>query len=336
MASAVASTLALVGALTGCTPASTSTPRNPAATASASALPTQSTGSPQDTATTGPASPPTASPAVVDLTQPGAARDLVRQLIAASGSSQVLMVTIRKREASVSVLKDGRPHTWAYRDGAIREVSSDLAYVDQVTFDPGTFDLSDVGALFRAAAAVSGSDDSQELQIVDLRRVEHSALEMKMSVATNPETRTVFFNPDGSLVPTLDFNALSGITGGLDDAIGSHTDATSVTVSSAGGAVIEYPGDGSTTVRRMRTARVPVTDVPRSGADKLPTFNPRLVTAATVWRVLQRSAASGAFTATTTWSVVADCRGGLTTPRLHFVVGTARSTTDLQGNEVTP
>ncbi len=309
-----AAALCSAALLAGCTPAP--------------AVPTS-----QTSATT-PAASATPSPAL-DLTEPGVARAMVRQLVAASGSTQVLLVDIRRHEASVSVLSDGKPHTWAYREGTIREVSSDMAYVDQATFDPDAFDLSDVGALFRAAAAVSGSEQSQELQIVDLRRVEHSALELKMSVATNPETRTVFFNPDGSLVPTLDFNTAGGITSGLADAVGSHTTVTSVTIGSATGAFIEYPLDSSTIVRRIRSAKIPVTDVPRSaGGDKPTAFDPRLVDPAIVWRVLQRYAATGAFGPTTTWSVVADIRGTTTQPRLRFTVGQARLVTDLAGNEI--
>mgnify|MGYP001346132699 CR=1 FL=1 len=291
--------------------------------------------SPSASASASPTPSASATPAL-DLTRPGVARTLIRDLVAASGSRQIVMVLIRQKEASVSVLTDGQPHTWAYRGGSIKEVSSDLSYVGQATFDPDAFDLSDIGALFRAAAAVSGSDSAQELQIVDSRRVEHSAIELKMSVATNPETRTVFFNADGTLVPTLDFNTATGIATGLSDAIGTHSAATAVIVGSATGAEIEYPGaDGATTVRRTRASKLPVTDVPRSGSDELPGFDPRVVSPVVIWRVLQRYAAQGGFGPTTTWSMTADIRTADTLPRLRFAIGSARLTTDLQGNEVT-
>jgi len=297
----------------GCSPA----PGGAGPSSSASTSPTASTTTPE-----------------LDLTKPGVARTLIRELVAASGSQQVVMVLIRKREASVSVLTDGRAHTWAYRGGAIKEVSSDLAYVGQSTFDPDDFNLSDIGAVFRAAAAVSGSDASQELQIVDSRRVEHAASELKLSVATNPETRTVFFNADGTLVPTLDFNTAAGIAIGLSDAIGTHSTATTVAVGSATGASIDYPGTDGSVVVRMRASKLPVTDVPRSGADKLIGFDPRVVSPAVIWRVLQRYAAQGSFGPTTTWSVTADIRTGDTLPRLRFAIGSAQFVTDLQGDEV--
>nr|NLI49834.1 hypothetical protein [Propionibacterium sp.] len=271
----------------------------------------------------------------VDLTAPGVAQRVVRELVAASGSSQVLIVDIRPHEASVSVLVGDEPHTWAFRDGAIKEVPSDLAFVDQVAFDPERFNLSDVGALFRTAAELAGSAEGQRLQIVDLQRVDHSAADVKMTVSTNPETRTVFFNADGTLVPTLDFHTAAGIAAGLADARGDHTAATTVAVGSDVGAYVEFPGpDGDTIVRRQRAARFPVTASPRAGDDTLALFDPRLVDAAAIWRVLQRYAAVGSFGPTTAWSVVVDQRGGVAAPRMHFTVGGARSVTDLAGNPV--
>lgn len=280
---------------------------------------------------------PTASvttPAV-DLTAPGVAQRVVRELVAASGSTQVLIVDIRPHEASVSVLVGAEPHTWAFRDGTIKEVSSDLAFVDQVAFDPERFNLADVGALFRTAAELAGSAEGQQLQIVDLQRVDHSPDDVKMSVSTNPETRTVFFNADGSLVPTLDFHTEAGIAHGLADARGAHTSASTVAVGSEVGAFVEFPGlEGDTIVRRQRTARFPVTASPRGGDDTLDLFDPRLVDAAAVWRVLQRYAAVGSFGPTTSWSVVVDQRDGIAAPRMHFTVGGARLVTDLAGNPV--
>lgn len=281
----------------------------------------------------GPAPTASATP-LLDLTLPGVGQRVIRELVAASGTTQVLIVDIRTHEASVSVLLGGTPHTWAYRDGAVKEVSSDLTYVDQVAFDPERFDLSDVGALFRTAAELAGSAEGQQLQIVDLQRVDHSPADVKMIVSTNPETRTVFFNADGTLVPTLDFHTEAGIAEGLADARGAHTSATTVAVGSTIGASIEFPGPGGTTVRRHRSDRFPVTASPRGGGSILDLFDPRRVQPSIIWKVLQRYSAVGAFGPTTAWSVVVDLRGGVAEPRLHFTVGTATLVTDLAGNPV--
>lgn len=273
---------------------------------------------------------PSASPTPeLDLTQPGAAQQMIRQLVEKAGTSQVLMVSIKRHEASIGVLVDKTPKTWAYRDGTIKQITSDLAAVDQASFDPFAFDLSDVGALFRAAAATSGSDSDQELQIVDQRRVEHSASDLKMAVSTNPETRTVFFNADGTFVPLLDFNTSTGIAVGLSDALGAHTLATQVSVSSAAGASVDYPATDGTTVHRVRSSRIPVIDVPKPSSDKGPTFDPRIVSPATIWRVLARTPSFGP---TTVWTMTADATSG--TPRLRFTIGSTRVVTDLAGVEV--
>lgn len=302
----------MVGALlvTGCQPAVLPSP-------------TETSGSPS----------PSASPAV-DMTQPGAAQAMVRRLVAASGSSRVIMVEVRHYAASVSVLDaSGKPVTWAYRDGRVQQVASDLAYVDQATFDPAKYDLSDVGALFRAAAAVSGSDQQQELQIVDRQIIDHSPSEILMAVSTMPETRTVFFYPDGTLLPTLDFRTEWGISRGLSDAIGSHTSAVQVGVGTETGAYIDFPGPNQTTARRQRTPKFPVTISQRNEQPSNAAFDPRLVRSEVVWRTLTNTA-SGSVPYSDSWSVVADDRARLGTPRLYFTVGTQRFVTDLAGNRV--
>lgn len=289
---------------------------------------------PASSTPSGPAGSASATPAL-DLTVPGTAQRVVRDLVKASGSQQVIMVDIRLHEASVSVLLDGAARTWASRDGKVKEVPSDLTYVDQIAFDPSAFNLADVGAIFRAAAAVSGSDKAQELQIVDRQLFDHSPSDVLMSVSTNPETRTVFFRADGTLVPTLDFNTSRGIAEGLKDAVGLHTSASALVVGSATGAYIEFTGpDSTTTARRQRTARFPVTVTLRNESDKLTPFDPSLVDPAVVWAVLQRYTATGAFDPTTTWSVTADRRSSTGTLRLRFIIGSSRLVTDLAGNEV--
>ncbi len=280
---------------------------------------------------------PTASATAeaIDLTKPGAAQQVVRDLVRAAGTSKAIMVDIAPQEASLSVLVDGTARTWAYRGGQIKEVASDLTYVDQITFDPASYNLSDVGALLRAAAAVSGSEKAQELQIVDRQMFDHSADEVYISVSTNPETRTVFFKADGTLVPTLDFNTAHGIAAGLADAIGSHAWASVLVVGSATGAYIDFTGpDAGTTARRQRTARFPVTVSLRNETDRQLLFDPAIVNAAVIWEVVQRQVATGAFGPTATWSVTASQATGTTAPRLQFTIGSARLVTDLSGTEV--
>lgn len=266
-------------------------------------------------ATTAPGSPtPTPAP---DLTRPGAALAAVERLLDAAGTGRALMVTVNRTEALVSVLRDGAPETWALRDGAPQQVQTDLWYVDQAVFDVGDFALGDVGALFRAAAAVSGSTDSQELQIVD-----YSGGQVMMTVSTNPESRTVFFTPAGVLLTTLDLTSGWGLARAYDDVVGVRRTATALGFGSPSGVYLEHAGpEPDTTVRLLRTARFPVTVGTRSGRPAFESFSVDVVRPERVWAVLERERAAGRFTLDQPWSCVVEDREGTGIPQFHFTVG---------------
>lgn len=278
-----------------------------------------------------PASPqPSPSASAADFSAPGAASNMVDQLLAKAGSQDALMVEVTRSTVQVSVLGTGhKTATWAYRGGEMSEVPSDLAYVDQASFDVARFNLDDVGALFRAAAGMSGSEQSQSLTIVD-----YSGGEVMMSVSTVPESRTVFFNPDGSLLPVLDFNTPGGITRGIDEAVGTRTSVASVTIDSSQGAWVDYPADTETTIRRTRTAKVPVTTNTRAEKLDLPEFNPARLNADAIWQVVDRTRGSDAVPAESPWNVVIDDRDRIGSPRMHFSFAGSVLTTDLAGREV--
>ena len=176
---------------------------------------------------------PTSSPAAVslDLTAPGQARAMIRRLIAKAGTQRLIQVEITKGWAAITVVKDDQAETWAWRDNTVKQVDTDVAYVQQTIFSIDDFNIDDVGALFRSAAGISGSESSQQLQIVD-----SSSGDVFMSVSTNPESRTVFFYPNASLLPTLDFNTAGGINQGLADVTASRATAVAIGVQSTVGA----------------------------------------------------------------------------------------------------
>ncbi len=276
-------------------------------------------------------SSPGVSTVTLDLTAPGQARIMVRKLIAKAGSADLIQVEITREWAAITVVKDNLPETWAWRDSSIKKVDSDVAYVQQKIFTIDDFNVNDVGGLFRSAAGISGSDSSQQLQIVD-----SSAGEVFMSVSTNPESRTVFFKPDGSLLPTLDFNTESGVAGGLDDVTGPRVTALAIGIQSNLGAWLDFPGSTSTTIRRLRTATVPVTINERSQRPDLPLFSVPRVRAEAIWRVLSAARQRGDFDGNTRWEVTIDDRARLGTPHLYFTIGTTTLETDLEGEPITP
>jgi len=95
-----------------------------------------------------------------------------------------------------------------------------------------------VGELFQVAAQVSGSKQNQQLQIV-----EYNQGQVLMTVTTNPESATVFFRPDGTLVHSLDFTTAEGISEALRDCLGSATQAGVIGYRPDSGLYVELPGD---------------------------------------------------------------------------------------------
>lgn len=278
----------------------------------------------------GPSATPSATPTPPDFTQPGVASAMVTRLLAKTGSEYALMVEISANAVAVSTLDaDQQPVTWAWRDGEIREVTSDLAYVDQATFVVSNFNISDVGALFRAAEGQSGSAESQSLTIVD-----YSAGEVMMSVSTVPESRTVFFHPDGSLLPSLDFDTRGGIAAGITDAVGARATVSSLTVDSEQGVWVEFPGGTGTTVRRTRTSKVPVTTNTTARQLDLPPFLATRVDPDAIWQVVESTRGTTEVPEDSGWSVVVDARDGLVEPRMHFTIGGQVLVTELDGTPV--
>jgi hypothetical protein len=273
-----------------------------------------------------------------DFTEPGEGLAMIRRLIDAAGSSKVIMVQVNSTEATVAVVQGTQVQAWGYRAGAIKQVPTDIEYLDQAIFDINDFNLTDIGALFRTAASISGSDAQQSLQIVD-----YSAGDVLMAVSTNPESRTVFFRPDGSVVSTLDFWTRSGIEEGLKDAIGPKRQVIRVGVIADSGAYIDYVGPNDTTVRRLRPSRFPASTSAKSDTPSLPEFDPDVVDPDVIWSVLSELRQSGDFTGATPWSVTvedADPQDGGTeqkttaTPRMYFTVGGKRFITDLEGERL--
>lgn len=299
--------------LAACGPAPTPTP-----------VPTTATPTPTASGTV-------SSPAAeLDLTAPGVARAVVDDLMEAAGADRAVLVSVTQREATVAVVKNGAAEAWGYRGGTIAPVRSDVNYVAQAFFSPDDFALDDVGALFRAGMAVSGSDAGQELSIVD-----YSGGYVAMTVTTNPESRTVFFNPDGTLLPTLEFGSAEGLAQGYREVVGDRTLALQLGFGTDLGVYLDAAGAGvGTTTRRQRAARTPVIVTTRNESATLATFNPQQIEPAVVWKVVRDAWVAGEFTYDQPWSCVADDRAGTGTPRLYFQVGSTSFTTDLSGRRL--
>lgn len=255
---------------------------------------------------------------------------MLRRLIAAAGTDQLLQVEVSATEAAVTVLADGKPVTWAWRDLTVQRVDSDVLNVDQDTFTIDQFHLDDLGHLFSVASLIADSDQEQKLQIVD-----SSSGEVMMSVSTRPESRTVFFYPDGNLLPMLDFHSEAGIVSGLKDAVGARGQALAIGIKSELGAYLDYAGAADKViVRRLRPATVPITITERSEQSSNAAFSPTLISGAAIWRVVKRARDADVLAAGQDWSVVIEAPEGTTLPRMSFQFGITREVTDLAGQPV--
>ena len=242
---------------------------------------------PSTTPTPGPAvSSGSASAKVEPLTKPGAARAAVDQLVAAAGTHEAVKVDISATEASLSIVRNGQPFTWAWTNGVVGRAQSDIANVNQASFDPDTFNLDNVGELFKVAAQVSGSQQNQQLQIV-----EYNQGQVLMTVTTNPESATVFFRPDGTLVHSLDFMTAEGISEALRDCLGTTTQVGVIGYRPESGLYVEYPGSQQgviTVVTRPKS-------LPRWAASQKGTlpqlFDASLVNPAVVASIIQLASA---------------------------------------------
>lgn len=273
---------------------------------------------------------PTPSPAVsaLDFTEPGAAEDMIAELTASAGSSNLVLVQVTRESVLVSVLDGTTPVTWAYRDGEAAKVASDLADVDQASFSIDRFNISDVGGLFRAAAGMSGSEENQTLQIVD-----YSGGRVMMAVTTNPESRTVFFDADGSIMPSLNFHTAAAVSQGISEVTAGLSSVYAVGITSSSGTWSDAPGSKTgTVVRRQRTPKVPVTITSRSEDPDLTPFDPSALDPDVVWEVVRRVARENDLTGLPDFTVTVEDRDGRG-PRLYVTVGGTSVVTDLAGTE---
>ena len=256
------------------------------------------------------------------LTRPGAARAAIDELVAAAGTHQAVKVDISATEASLSIVRNGQPLTWAWTDGVVGRAQSDIANVNQASFDPDTFNLDNVGELFQVAAQMSGSKQNQQLQIV-----EYNQGQVLMTVTTNPESATVFFRPDGTLVHTLDFTTAEGISEALRDCLGNATQAGVIGYRPGSGLYVELPSDQQGVITLVTRP----TSLPRWAASEkgdLPQlFDTSLVNPAVIASIIQLAWAG----APVSPNAVASATGSGSAPS-HPSSPTSSATTTSQGS----
>lgn len=270
---------------------------------------------------------PTPSP-MIDLTRPGAAKRAVDELCTKAGDVDIVRVKITAQTARLTYVDDWlRPVSLKWDNGKITEVDEGTDTVVSSSFDPQDFNIGDVGLMFRQAGRIAGSYENQELQIT-----EYSDAKILMTVSTNPESTTVFFRPDASVIAPLNYLVPEGIKTGMAEALGkaplilgAKISATEVWVDlKAGPATIE---------RRIRKNGVPAYHTQRSQQTDNEEFDPSVIKPETILAQVRNMTTASPARKMTDWTV--SIKKPLDSEvQLRYEVGGKVLITDLEGNEI--
>jgi hypothetical protein len=250
-------------------------------------------------------------------------------LQAEAGAAPVLQVTVTALQATLTYLdmESEQARTLIWEDGQWWQADSDVLYVEQAAFDLADFDLSDVGAMFASAAELDNSDINQQLQIN-----EYNEGRVLMTVTTSPESVTVFFRPDATLINQLDF------TVAIDVAEALHDTCADVVVLAIGinqqGFWADVRRDEETIERFIRPAGLPAYSSLRNQSSSLTTFAPTVVDPVVLAELLTRLPVIISGDPEARIELVIDARDGVHTPKLHFTVGLTTVVYTLDGRPV--
>ena len=257
---------------------------------------------------------------------------MVRELVSAAGTINAIKVEISVHEASLSIVSGMTATTWAWRNGKIAVVDSDTQYVGQKIFDPRDFDVSDIAGMFSTAAKLAKSDSGQQLQIV-----EYADRTVYMTVTTNPESLTVFFRQDGSLVSQVDLTTLSGIGEAYNDVVSTKRYVNALGILPNQGGMYVDVAVLDTIVRTVRQPRLPVRTTTRRETTTLAPFDPALVKPMIIASSLDRICAKANLqSAPAGWSLEVDSKDNTAEPRMYFTVNGDQTVMTLDGVDVTP
>ncbi|MCL1841636.1 MAG: hypothetical protein FWF75_07835 [Propionibacteriaceae bacterium] len=282
------------------------------------------------TAPTVPSATKTPSPSSpsINLAAPGAASAAVSQLVAQTHGNPVIRITVTTTDATLTYVQDDQAITLDWDGGQVTPVDSGITYVDQQPFDPSDFNLRDIGSLFAQASAVAGSSAQQELQIN-----EYNQGKVLMTVTTSPESQTIFFRPDGTMINAISFTTVAGITEAMADTTGDGAQVIQIGIDAT-----QFWADvrvSPTEIEhRVRPAKLPEYTVVRKATTKDETFAPSQVEPAVVAHLMATLPAQLA-SPTSSISMVMDMRSNLGFPTMRFTVGLTTVVYSPSGNDIT-
>lgn len=255
------------------------------------------------------------------------AEEVVAELHRVSGHAPALKLDITTDQATLSVVTgDDGVRTYRWREDTVAIVDSDVQYLGQATFNPDNYPLHDLPRIFDVAALLARSSSNQVLQIVEYR-----AGDIYMSVTTLPESRTVFFQPDGAAITPLGTHGVADISAGLAEVTGSTLVVLAVGFNEEQGYWADVPKPGGIIERRIRTGMLPMFAAQRSQTLGLTPFDPALLDPAAI----AKSIAAYREDPEDTCSVEVDDRHERVQPVIRYDCDGEIHYSDLEGRDMT-
>lgn len=279
-----------------------------------------------------------AIPASHDLFAPGLAQQVVSELVTAAAGKPVVRVVINRTQARLTYIGDGdRPRSMVWLAGVITPSDDGTDLVAATSFDPNTFNLSDVASLFTIAAQVSGSAERQELQIN-----EYDHRQILMTVTTSPESSTVFFDRDGNPIPRLDLTVDKDLAIGLNDVYYHRRFVLTVSVtvdsadvmSSADQVWVDVLDTPGVVERRIRTATVPMFITRHRETPSTLPFDQTVIDPAVIGQLIRTAPLLLEQPDVTTVTVTVNQPADADQPRITVESGGSKVVTDLMGNKI--
>lgn len=263
-----------------------------------------------------------------ELLTPGAAQKVVGELLGQiADPSSVVRLRITGDQARLTYVDEwSKPVSEIWRDGKITTQDEGTDTVVSSSFDPRDFNISDVGAMFEKSAQLCGSAENQELQIT-----EYANSKILMTVSTTPESSTVFFRPDATVIMPLDFTSAEDVSQALTEAVGPSTRilAAGLTADQLWVDVASGPG---TVTRRIRKTSVPVYSLQRKQSISDEPFAPSLIDA----KILAEKFAAAAESESKDFVATVKQQKDEDQPFINFSHGGTQELTSLDGTPVKP
>ena len=263
-----------------------------------------------------------------ELLAPGAAQKVVGELLGQiADPSSVVRLRITGDQARLTYVDEwSKPVSEIWRDGKITTQDEGTDTVVSSSFDPRDFNISDVGAMFEKSAQLCGSAENQELQIT-----EYANSKILMTVSTTPESSTVFFRPDATVIMPLDFTSAEDVSQALTEAVGPSTRILAAGLTADQLCVDVASGPGTVT-RRIRKTSVPVYSLQRKQSISDEPFAPSLIDA----KILAEKFAVAAESESKDFVATVKQQEDEDHPFINFSYGGTQELTSLDGTPIKP